>query len=59
MLQEANSCTDLRIMRSSEFSYTVHVHFVCMKANRVCGMILTLFKNKTPDFKIKIILTYI
>ena len=59
MLQEANSCTDLGIMRSSDFSYVAHVHSVCMKANRMCGMILTLFKTKTPEFKMKIFLTHI
>ena len=59
MLQEANSCTDLGIMRSSDFSYATHVGSVCMKANRMSSMILALFKIKTPEFKMKIFLVYI
>ena len=59
MLQEANSCTDLEILRSSDFSYAGHVHSVCMKANRMYGMILALSKTKTQEFKMKIFLTYI
>ena len=59
MLQEANNCTDLGNMRSSDISYAAHVHSVCLKANRMCGMVLALFKIKTQEFKLKIFLTYI
>ena len=58
-LKEANSCTDWSVMRSINFSYATHVHSVCMKANRMCGMIFTLLKTKTIELKIKIFLTYI
>ena len=58
MLQEANCSTNLGIMRSNDFSYAAHEHSICMKANRMCDMILTLFKTKTLEFKMTIFLTY-
>jgi hypothetical protein len=50
---------DLGVLRTDDFSYAKHIHSICLKANRICGMVLRLFTTKSVEFKMRVFQTYI
>ena len=45
--------------RSSNFQYNAHIDDICLKANRLLGMVFKLFSSRSRDFLVRIYLTYI
>ena len=54
-----DTCTDLGIIRTSDFRYKSHIDPICLKASRLCAMIFRLFSTRNKAFMCKLFIIYI
>ena len=53
------TCTDLGIIRTSDFRYKSHIDAICLKASRLCAMVFRLFSTRNKAFMCKLYTFYI
>jgi len=58
-IKNVDQCPDLGVLRTSDFRYNAHIDAICLKASRLCGMVLKLFASRDRKFLVRIYLTYI
>ena len=59
-LKVVECCTDLGILKSSDFRYKGHIDQTCLKANTLSGMVAKFFlAKKDAHFMVKLFTTYI
>lgn len=58
-LPVVSQCTDLGLIRSSDFKYNAHISATVNKANRAMGMLLRTFSSRKQPFLLKLFKTYI
>ena len=54
-----DTCTDIGIIRTSDFCYKSHVDAICFKTSRLCAMIFRLFSTRNKAFMCKLFIIYI
>ena len=52
-------CTDLGIIRTSDFSYATHIKSVMRKASCLSGMLFRAFSSRNASFIIKLFIAYV
>jgi hypothetical protein len=53
------SCSDLGLLRTRDFSYTAHVNSTIAKASRAAGMLHKVFATRSMDLQVKLYTTYV
>ena len=53
-----NQCTDLGLLRTSDFLYTEHIRSIVDKALRCSGMLFRSFSSRQRAFMLKLFVTY-
>ena len=54
-----NQCTDLGLLRTSDFLYAEHIRSIVDKALRCSGMLLRAFSSRQCAFMLKLFVTYV
>ena len=52
-------CTDLGIIRTSDFSYNTHINSIISKASRSAGMLYRAFSTRNEVFIVKLYVAYV
>ena len=58
-LRAAETCNDLDLLRSHDFSYEEHARKVALKSARLYGMVLKVFSMRKPNFLRQLFVSYI
>ena len=59
VMSVVNQCTDLGLLRTSDFLYTEHIRSIVDKALRCSGMLLRAFFSRQHAFMLKLFVTYV
>ena len=58
-VKDTDTCSDLGVIRTSDFRYKSHIDSICLKASRLSAMIFRLFSTRSRSFMCKLFLTYV
>ena len=58
-LMAVNQCTDLGLIRTSDFMYNTHIYSIISKASRASGMFFRAFSTRSKAFILKLYVAYV
>ena len=58
-LMAVDQCTDLGLIRTSDFMYNTHIYSIISKASRTSGMLFRAFSTRNKAFILKLYVAYV